>query len=125
MARSTYIYMACDYYGDVIVIGTVKHEVLTYVKKNYPACTTIRRYRDGYGDEYTLLDFDKFDCPEVWYSDKLGGDGFREVLKCKVIGPDKSWRDHTLIRCPEGRVLHACNRSIFNTQEEAVNKRRK
>lgn len=59
MARSTYIYIAYDHYGELLVAGTVKREVIGYVKKhNRESTSCIQRYRDGKGYESTFLDLE-------------------------------------------------------------------
>jgi hypothetical protein len=59
MARSKYIYIAYDTRDTLLVAGTVKWEVLAYLKRYFPATeVAIRRYGDGDGSRYNVLSED-------------------------------------------------------------------
>lgn len=64
MARSTYIYIAYDQDRTIITVGTVKKEVIKFVKQHlsrYPQdrCREIRRYMDCRGGMHNFLDLDE------------------------------------------------------------------
>jgi hypothetical protein len=61
MARATYIYVPYD--GDVpLGFFTVKHEMMAYLRRYFPTLRVeIRRYRDGCGSKFSVLEEDHRD----------------------------------------------------------------
>lgn len=59
MARSTYIYAAFDYDGQFVMAGTVKREVINWIKR-HPSIRLhqVARVRDG-GEICGYLDLEK------------------------------------------------------------------
>jgi hypothetical protein len=55
MARSTYIYLAMDTH-DNITAFTVKHEMISFVKRNEGLISHVYRVRDGVPYSETIVD---------------------------------------------------------------------
>jgi len=70
MARSKYIYVAMDRYEGIIVVGTVKKEVIAKVRKQYAhVVVAIYRFGDCGDAEETLVD------PKEWHIEKNQSNG--------------------------------------------------